>query len=644
MLWLKRLAVEGFGPFADEEVLEFPSEAGVTVVYGENMRGKTSLTNAIRYAFLGTAVGRGSRLLKVHTITNREHAAAGKYGFTVSLAFNFDGDDYELVRECMPTVSRPVSDEDYSQDVLLRRGTELVGPQESERLLQQVFPKEIARFFLFDGELLQEYEELLVNESDAGHRISGAIERILGVPILKRGRAHLRQLADAADREAAREASRQQKTQALGTALAQATEIKEEHQKEQSRLREQLDTLNSERSEIEQYLQTRQKYASLLQELDAAETRLKEIADEKELRRGELQAAMADAWRSLLRERVRSARENARLDVQKEFESLGLSLRAKAIENRFCGTCDRPIDDPTLKRLRVSLPFRVEDGADFESESMMRMSDLTRFRDADNAGEVTQICRQLTRLEFEAVDLNDHVLELRSELRESDPEAIRRHKVSYSENSERIHAVKAAIQGADKKLEEQEQNIQRLKRKIEETGSTLLKVSQFRSRTLTNAAQVFESAVETYKSQLRSRVEKTASELFMLMTTEKEDYAGLTINEGYGLTIRHRDGRAEEARSAGAEHVVALALMGALQRNAPLKGPIVMDSPFGRLDEEHTGNVVKALPQMAEQAVLLVYESEVRKSRMRNLLGSRLLREYELERISARKTRITEVE
>ena len=36
---------------------------------------------------------------------------------------------------------------------------------------------------MFDGELLQEYEELLINESEAGHRISEAIERILGVPI-----------------------------------------------------------------------------------------------------------------------------------------------------------------------------------------------------------------------------------------------------------------------------------------------------------------------------------------------------------------------------------------------------------------------------------------------------------------------------
>ena len=115
---------------------------------------------------------------------------------------------------------------------------------------------------------------------------------------------------------------------------------------------------------------------------------------------------------------------------------------------------------------------------------------------------------------------------------------------------------------------------------------------------------------------------------------------GLSINESYGLSIIHRDGRPEEARSAGAEHVVALALMGALHNSAPFRGPIVMDSPFGRLDASHTENVVSSLPLMAEQVVILVYEAEVGKARMREALGDRLLREYQLEKVTARRTNI----
>jgi DNA sulfur modification protein DndD len=87
---------------------------------------------------------------------------------------------------------------------------------------------------------------------------------------------------------------------------------------------------------------------------------------------------------------------------------------------------------------------------------------------------------------------------------------------------------------------------------------------------------------------------------------------------------------------------VALALMGALQANAPLRGPIVMDTPFGRLDRRHTANILEALSSMADQVVLFVQEDEVDRTRVRELLGSSLKREYELVKHTARRTTIEE--
>jgi DNA sulfur modification protein DndD len=239
---------------------------------------------------------------------------------------------------------------------------------------------------------------------------------------------------------------------------------------------------------------------------------------------------------------------------------------------------------------------------------------------------------------MEKVALRDTISDLKADLADSDPEMLRSSKASYGEIIDRISIVKRAIQAEESAIAEKDQNIQRFKKKLESAGTPDLRATQVRAKVLRDSAEVFAAAIERYKSDLRLRVETTASTLFRSMTTEKEDYVNLTINEGYGLTIRHRDGRAEDARSAGAEHVVALALMGALQRNAPLRGPIVMDSPFGRLDDEHTSNVIRTLPDMA-----LVYEAEVGIGRIRNLLGPRLLREYRLERISSRRTCVREI-
>ena len=62
---------------------------------------------------------------------------------------------------------------------------------------------------------------------------------------------------------------------------------------------------------------------------------------------------------------------------------------------------------------------------------------------------------------------------------------------------------------------------------------------------------------------------------------------GLRITDHYGLEIIDSDGEVVR-RSAGYEHLVALSLIAALQDSAAVRGPVVMDYPFGRLDSrEH---------------------------------------------------------
>lgn len=127
MIKLSSLILENFGPYKGQQTIDFPKE-GVVIVYGENMRGKTSLLNAIRYALFGTVLTRRERQLSLTNIENWERANEGKHGFKVILAFNHDNIDYELTRECKLRrgVVEPKSDSDYEQPYFLKRaGTPL---------------------------------------------------------------------------------------------------------------------------------------------------------------------------------------------------------------------------------------------------------------------------------------------------------------------------------------------------------------------------------------------------------------------------------------------------------------------------------------------------------------------------------------
>ena len=142
-----------------------------------------------------------------------------------------------------------------------------------------------------------------------------------------------------------------------------------------------------------------------------------------------------------------------------------------------------------------------------------------------------------------------------------------------------------------------------------------------------------------YRDELRNRVQNDATRHFLSLTTEP-DYKALRISDNYELTIVHKDGKDVPVRSAGAEHIVALSLVGALQNNAPLRGPIIIDSPFGRLDKGHRTRTLRALPDMASQVLLLAYEEELPPARARDILKGQLKAEWMLKRVSARHTEL----
>lgn len=55
---LVSLSMQNFMPYKGENSIAFPEDEtrNVMVVFGDNMRGKTSLLNALRWAFYGKAL------------------------------------------------------------------------------------------------------------------------------------------------------------------------------------------------------------------------------------------------------------------------------------------------------------------------------------------------------------------------------------------------------------------------------------------------------------------------------------------------------------------------------------------------------------------------------------------------------------
>lgn len=647
MLRLHRLTMANFGPFKGEQSIVWPDEDGVTIVYGENMRGKTTLLNAIRYALFGKVLGRGSREESLHDIGNWEAHAEGTYGFKVILSFEVGDRQYELTRTCCPRpgIDVPQGDIDYVQESFLQRDGVVLGPEQGKVELERIMPEQVSRFFLFDGELLQEYEQLLRDEHNMGREITAAIERILGIPVLTNGRTDLRVLHDNAQRQESRVAQQDKKTQELGVHLNMLIEQRENHDKEVGRLNEDLENLRAERARLEDTLRKTTSAKALLDEQERLEGEIKGIDERRQQKEMQLKNVMKDAWRGMLDAKLRPVSAGIQRQIaqsEAEQRSAGMIAQIKqALAEGQCPTCAQTLTAQASEHLEhlVAANTSAPTGEDDHETSRLRRVDdaLRAFVRPDQTELVRTLMRDIDDLATQKADKQGRLGETREKTRGIDQSEVRRYSGERDEALKEIALVEEGLKAQEKTLEVVTDNIARLNEQLGRQGGADVAKARRKRELCARLGVLFDESISVYRDRLRVRVERDATDLFRHLTTEPE-YERLQINDSYGLTIVHQDGQTVPVRSAGAEHIVALSLMGALQKNAPLRGPLIMDSPFGRLDEKHTTNVIEALPRMAPQVTLLVYTNELNPEQARAILRGRLRAEYEMGRVSARHT------
>src|SRR5690606_37078175 len=130
---------------------------------GENMRGKTSFLNSLRFALFGATQDRLGNPHRLYDLINDEAKAADDFEMLVTLRFRVDEARYTVTRKVKRRTggTRPVGDGELEMSLHLQREDENLSKSQSERELKRIMPETVSRFFLFDGELLQQYEELV---------------------------------------------------------------------------------------------------------------------------------------------------------------------------------------------------------------------------------------------------------------------------------------------------------------------------------------------------------------------------------------------------------------------------------------------------------------------------------------------------
>ena len=654
---LKEIIINNFMPYKGEQKIIFPQDEteNVMLIFGDNMRGKTSFLNAIRWGFYGKAVGRHLKHIPRTHLVNIEAATEGDWSMSITLKFSNSGNEYELRRriEKKSHVSQPKTDGDFEQALGLRINGEVKPNDVIGNEINQISPEEISRFFLFDGELLQEYENLLIDESEQGAKIKEHIEQALGVPALIHGRDEFSSLLKEARRIQAKDAKKstdlkrfaEQQNQ-LELRLSSIENDLKDLKSQREAVQKDIDDIDDELKNTEAVQRKKIELEGLASSRKSSESQIQTLVNEQRVL---LKTAYLDVLHrnmSPVLAEIKGRRDKLQsISEKKAVLNSQINTLQKSIDDPTCATCKQVIPDDKIQPIRDKIAnLRAEEElSSFDPEAIKKLNQkierLSVIQSANEGARLIENSRRENKLKIELFRIESKEDELEAEIREYDTDQIMRQREKRDRLIAQLSRLNADIDKTkidrDKNIAEQDHIATLISKSAGAQGQR----SSIRVNMYQDLEAIFSKGIDRLRDALRTEVESHATKAFAELTTEKT-YNGLQINQNYGLSILDHEGRVLKQRSAGAEQVVALSLIDGLNRTARKAGPIIMDTPLGRLDPKHRSNVLKYLPKMAEQVILLVHEGEIDPDRDLQNFAERIGSRYTIERISATESRI----
>lgn len=654
---LHSLTAHNFMPYKGKIELTFPQDEqrNVMIVFGDNMRGKTSLLNAIRWAFYGEAVGRHSHPIPLQEIVNKDAALVDDWRVEVHIKFEANGHAYDLrrVAERRQMVATPSRPEDFMRSVHLTRDGSAVSGDQVEAEIGLIAPKQISRFFLFDGELLQEYETLLIEDSQQGQQIKEAIEQVLGVPALTNGRVDIQTILKQAQKRQNADLKQIAGLEKQAERQAELTGKIDAIDRDLENLNAKLKKVREERTTLDDEVEAAQSVIGAKAKLDAKLGEQKTLLEDCEQKEADRLDLLSGAWKDLLETQIQMRRNQLERERRELMDSIkkrsGLAQKVsdlrQLLDTRECPTCEQVLSDERRSQIGEALGKAeaelqsIDDSSAELQEISGQIDAISKIRGINARDRLRQVEKDLQGYHVRLTQIENDIEKLRDEIAGYDTAEIARKRVLLTEKTREEGRLQGDIKDQNAERKKLVDELAVSQKAIEGLTKDRTQRSTVKVSLCSDLERVFSQSIEQLRDKLRKRVEELANDAFRHMTTQKS-YRGLEINNNYGLQIVDSSGRHVAVRSAGAEQIVALSLIDGLNRTGRAAGPVIMDTPFGRLDLNHRDNILSYLPSVTSQFVLLVHSGEIRKETDLAVIAERVGAVYEIKEVSSTQSRL----
>lgn len=610
---LHSLTLDGVGPYADRQVLEFAASERrpVTLVGGLNGSGKTTLIRSLfQVLYGGRALGelgshRSYGAFLADTINHE------RTGATLELELVIPG-----LRDNAPITLRRSWGEKARGDRL----DVFIGETYDEELseswdetIEQIAPLGVARLFFFDGEKIEGLADL---ESAAGS-LRTAVGSLLGLDLVSQLQTDLvavqRRVLRAGSAVSSEALEKKQaELDAAEAILAEARHEVEAAEGDLEAAEEELGQAESaSRAGGGDLVAERTKLEAEAEEASEEEgvswQRLRELAVDPLAPLGLVPSLLEGLMETAERERRRQLGNDLSNVLSErdawllgEAEQLGIAEVAPLREALAA--------DLRTRRERVEAP----PFAPLASPEAIRSTCAERL--TDWRVEALSAIDSLDKALRQTDDLDRRISKIPHD------ESVGKVLEAVEERRGRVEALRERLQGLRQHLAVVERKVEaaRSRRDAEISRLSEAEDSSERQQRVTQHAERAKETLGRLSTRIAERhVDRIAA--YTLQSLERllrKDrlIQGVEIDpESFAVTLHGTHGRLHpSALSAGERQLTALSLLWALARAAGRPLPVVIDTPLGRLDASHRQHVVKRyLPAASHQVVVLSTDTEI---------------------------------
>lgn len=634
---LHRLTLQNFRQFRDE-ALEFAigHETGnATVIHGQNGSGKTTLKNAFTWVLYGDV----DFALRPDKLASQGAFAEIDPGDTITvkviLEFEHENVDYELTRRVQ---YQRQSETDFHGEVVdeevelkYRTADGDRGSRDNPRMaIEQILPKRLSGLFFFDGEYINR-----LSEGRSQGDIQDAIQSIMGLTIIERSIRHLETVEGIFEEELQDYADTQ-----LSEYIETRRTIKSEIEDLQRRLetkRESRDTLEVEIGDIDEKLEGMEDAAELQTERNTLQTELESIEDQVKDINERLEEAISKNAHLVFAMPAIQATAND-IPTLRERDEIPSEVNNEFIEDLLARgecICGEPLEEGSEHYEQV-LSYKSGETAHAVDQTVLRAishPDRLESQRRDYFDFVDDLLDERSELRDQRTSMEerlDEIAGLLSEMDIVDPEtgetpselqAARERKVAERED------LIQEIGGDEARLSDKKERLESINGQIAEARQEegQAELARKRMRAAESVRKKLEDSFLNLQQQVRTWSNGLVKDTFSKIATKEYE---AEITEEFELRIRDQIANEylEVDKSRGERQIASLTFIGSLVEIARERYeqdkdveyftggiyPIVMDSPFGALDDEHRRQISRIIPQMAEQVVVFVTDSQWR--------------------------------